>query len=69
MSGPAVYSGKYFCSGPVVPYDKGESRWEDEQGQSNGTNLGHFAPEYIDLVREKDDGRVKEPLRVDNALE
>jgi len=52
----------------MVPYDNGQSQ-EDEHGENIGTNLGQFALEHINLIREKDDRRAKEPLRVDNALE
>jgi hypothetical protein len=50
---PAVYSGKYFSSGIW----KQRSEWY-KFSQSNGetTNFGQLVPEYVNLVKEKNDG-------------
>jgi hypothetical protein len=67
ISGPAVYSGKYFSSATC---NGAKTRSQDgtNSGEAQTTHLGQFTFEDVDLVEEEDDRRAEEPPRVNNAL-
>jgi hypothetical protein len=56
ISGPAVYSGKYFSSGTCNDAKTRKSVWQKKMVERvQTTHLGQFALEDVDLVEEKDD--------------